>query len=142
MSASGVWAMRVSRSVAAEQQVDLRLPQRQAALLRGDEAVLHRVGHAHADVEADDARRALERVRRAHARLELIGRAWIALERQQAGGQHLRLASRLPRGTDRASRAGSRSSALMPRLRLQRVEQQLVVEQADRVAVPRSSAVE
>ena len=41
--------MRASRSVAAEQQVDVRLPQRQLPLLRGDEAVLHRVGHADAD---------------------------------------------------------------------------------------------
>ena len=49
------------------------------------------MGHAHADVEADDARRALERVGRAHAGLELIGRDRIALEREQAGGQHLRL---------------------------------------------------
>ena len=67
------------------------LAEHDASLLRGDEAVFHRVGHAHADREADDARRAFERVGRAHARFELIGRGRIALERQQAGGQHLRL---------------------------------------------------
>ncbi len=43
-----------------EEQVDWLLPERQLPFLRGDEAVFHRMGHAHSDVEVDDARRAFE----------------------------------------------------------------------------------
>ncbi len=93
-----------------------------AALLRGDEAVFHRMGHAHADGEADDARRALERMRGAHARFELIGRRR-RRARAPAGPRSAPApAFRPPRGTGRASRTGSRSgrSCEAP---LQRVEQ-------------------
>ncbi|MCY1355688.1 hypothetical protein D9M69_421190 [compost metagenome] len=62
----------------------MRSRQRHAAL-RGDQAVFHRVGHAHAGVEPDDARRALERMRRAHARLQVLGGGRVALQRQQPG---------------------------------------------------------
>lgn len=43
-----------------EQNVDLRLAERQVTLLRGDEAVLHRVGHGHSGRDTDDACRALQ----------------------------------------------------------------------------------
>ena len=66
-------------------------PQGDAAVLRGHETVFHGVGDAHADSEADDARRAFERVGGAHAGLELVGRRRVALERQQTRGQRLRL---------------------------------------------------
>ena len=127
-------AIRISRSW-RRAAVDLRLPQRDAALLRGDEAVFHRVRNADAHVEADDAGRALQRVRGAHARLELIGGAGVALEREQPRGQCLRPASRLPRGTARASRR-RRDPGRSRQAPLQAAEQRFVVEHADRVFAP------
>ena len=67
------------------------LPQPQPTFLRRDKAVFHHMGHADPDVEADDPRGPLQRMGRAHARLELIGRGGVPLERQQARGEHLRL---------------------------------------------------
>ena len=120
----------------AEQQVDVRLPQRQPSLLRRDETVFHRVGDADADGEADDPRRALERVGRPHAGLELdrpaSDRARAPAGRRSAPAP----GSRPPRGTGRASRTGS-DPVRSFEAPLQRVEQQLVVERADRVSPPR-----
>ena len=67
----------------------------EASVLRGDEALFHRVGHAHADREADDARCAFERVGRAHTQFELFRRDGIALQGQESGGHCLRLRLRL-----------------------------------------------
>ena len=72
----------------------MRVLQGNAALLRCDEGILHRMGHTDTDVETDNAGRAFERVRGPHAGLELIGRRVIALERQQSSGQDLGLAFR------------------------------------------------
>ena len=128
--------MRISRSVPPRSRSICALPQRDAALLRGHEAVFHRVGDAHADGQADDARRAFERVGGAHARFELVGGGGVALERQQTRRSAPASGFPLPSGTGRASRTRlrSRRSCQAP---LQRVEQQLVVEHADRVSVPR-----
>ena len=73
-------------------------------LLRGDEAVLHRVRDAHADGQADDARRALQRVRGAHARFELVG-CGVDRARAPAGPTSAPApGSPPPSGTGRASR--------------------------------------
>ena len=75
----------------AQQLIDVALLQGDAALLRGHETVLHRVCDAHARAQADDSRRTLERMRSAHAALELIRCVGVALERQQSQRQGLRL---------------------------------------------------
>ncbi|MNI18577.1 hypothetical protein D3C73_719910 [compost metagenome] len=76
---------------ALQQRVDVFGAQVEAAFLPTDQAVFHHMGDAHPGVDPHDTRRALERVSRAHARLEVIGLGRIALERQQAGAEHLGL---------------------------------------------------
>ena len=57
------------------------------ALLRRDEAVFHGVGDAHRGVETDDARGSLERMGRAHERLDQL-RVWpMPFERHQSRGK-------------------------------------------------------
>jgi hypothetical protein len=68
------------------------LTKRNCAHLCGDEAILHRVRDLHAHIQADDARGPFQRVRGAHADLELICGGGIALQSQQAAGQCLDLA--------------------------------------------------
>lgn len=76
---------------ALQQGVDVGRRQQQAATLRGDEAVFHHMGHAHAAVQPDDARRALERMGGAHARFQMGSGGRFAFERQQARVQDFRL---------------------------------------------------
>ena len=47
--------------------------------------------HAHSGVEADHSSRPLERMGRAHAELQLLGRGAVALEREEASRQHFGL---------------------------------------------------
>ncbi len=82
---------------ALQQGVDMGRRQQQAAALRGNEAVFHHVRHAHAAIQPDNARRALERMGGAHARFQVRGRSGLALEREQAGVQDFRLRVRLER---------------------------------------------
>ena len=76
---------------ALQQRVDVLGTQQQTAFLGADQAIFHDVGDADAAVDTNDPRRTFERVRRAHARLQLIGLGRIALQRQQPGAEHLGL---------------------------------------------------
>lgn len=69
--------------------------QEQASVLRLHQAILHDVRHAHAGVQPDDTRRAFQRVRGAHAGFQLVGLGRAALQRHQAGVEHLGLGLRL-----------------------------------------------
>ena len=74
-----------------QEQIDLGVAEGERALLRGDEAVFHRVRHAYGGVDADDACGAFERVRGAHQRLEMAGGGGIAFESEQTGSERLGL---------------------------------------------------
>ena len=50
----------------AEQEVNLRLAQRELSRLRQGKTILHGMSHAHGGLEIDDARRPFERVGRPH----------------------------------------------------------------------------
>ena len=63
----------------------------QAAFLGADQAILHHMGHADAGVHPDNSRRALERVRGAHAGFQLVSLSGVALQGQQARAQYLGL---------------------------------------------------
>ena len=65
--------------------------QPQAPLLGGYQAILHDMRDADARVHANDTGGALERVGRAHARLELVSLGRVALECHQAGAEYLGL---------------------------------------------------
>ena len=67
------------------------LRQRDPVLLGGDQDVFHGMGERHAGIEINDPGGALQRMRGAHASLELVGGMGITLEGKQARGQHLRL---------------------------------------------------
>ncbi|MNR60694.1 hypothetical protein D3C85_1822420 [compost metagenome] len=54
----------------------------QAPFLGADQAIFHHMRHADAGIDSDDPRGALERMRRAHARFEMVGLGRIALQRQ------------------------------------------------------------
>jgi len=63
--------------------------------LRQHEAIFHDVGNVDTCCQADDAGGTLERVRGAHAGLELIGRRRILFEFQQTYAEYMGLAFRL-----------------------------------------------
>ncbi|MNI30816.1 hypothetical protein D3C73_846750 [compost metagenome] len=76
---------------ALQQRVDVLGAQIQPPFLSTDQTILHDMRNADPGIDTDDPRRALERVRRAHARFELIGLGRVALQRQQTCAQHLGL---------------------------------------------------
>ncbi|MNF75481.1 hypothetical protein D3C84_575470 [compost metagenome] len=76
---------------ALQQRIDMFRPQQQAPFLRADQAIFHDMGDADAAVDANNSRRAFERMRRAHARFQLIGLGRVALQGQQSGAEHLGL---------------------------------------------------
>ncbi len=75
-----------------QQQVDMLLLQPNGAALGGHKTIFHCMRQVHTRIEANNAGRALERVRSAHAGLQVVGRRCIALQRQKASGQDLGLA--------------------------------------------------
>src|SRR5205823_3894741 len=78
-----------------QERIDMRLCERDAALLRGNETLFHRVGNPNRHREVDDARGPLQRVGGAHTGFEVLGSVRLALELQQTGYQDLCLALRL-----------------------------------------------
>jgi hypothetical protein len=53
----------------------------------GDETTLHVMRYLHSGIEADDFRRTLDRVSRAHQRFQVLGIAWHHLQREHPGAQ-------------------------------------------------------
>lgn len=78
---AGRMANALQQVGALQQRVDVRRCQPQSAALRGLEAILHDMRHPHAAIESHDARGALERMRGAHAGLEVNGGHRVALQR-------------------------------------------------------------
>ncbi|MNO76527.1 hypothetical protein D3C76_676010 [compost metagenome] len=76
---------------ALQQRVDVLRAQVQAPFLGTDQAIFHDMRDADAGIDADDSRRAFERMRRTHARFEMIGLGRITLQRQQTCAEHLGL---------------------------------------------------
>jgi len=80
---------------ARQQHVDPFRREFQAAMLGSNKTVFHAVRQLHHHLQADDGGRALDRVRRAHHRLDGGGVARMAFHGQQAVGENLGLAVRL-----------------------------------------------
>jgi hypothetical protein len=72
---------------------------------------------------------------RAHARLELIGCRVVPLERQQAGGEHLRLLLRF-HAEQIEHRKLTDIHAAQPQATLERIKYELIVQNADRSVAP------
>ena len=78
----------------AQQLIDPRSVEQRAPFLRRDETIFHRVGEFDTNRDTDDTRRALQRMRRAHAGLERGRIARRAVEGEQAVVEHTCLGSR------------------------------------------------
>ena len=103
--------------------------ERHAPFLRARRSNPPSHARAHADRHADNARRALERMRGAHARFERAGVARRAFEREQAVVEHcacVRASSR-----NRSISDGRRWSSASCEAPVQGVEERVGVEQAD-----------
>ena len=93
-------------------------------------SVLHDVGEPHAEVDADDAARALDRVRGPHQRLDPRRVRRVRLRHRAARARACRRATAPPRGTARTWPGRCRSSQPLP----DGLEQPRLVEQADGAA--------
>ena len=78
----------------AQQLIDPRGVEQRAPFLRRDETILHRVREFDTDLDTDDTRRALQRMRRAHAGLERGGIARRAVEGEEVVVEHACLGPR------------------------------------------------